>query len=86
MTIQPQNTLIWGAWLPRDYRRLTNAAGWTWERKMDNRRREPIPGDVWRTAGSKPAGLYGELPPLPAQPTARPAIASRSPSKAVALD
>jgi hypothetical protein len=53
---------------------------------MDNPTRNPVLGDVWRTAGSKPAGLYGELPPLPAQPTARSAIAPRPPSRVAALD
>lgn len=55
-------------------------------RKMENPTRNPVLGDMWRTAGSKPAGLYGELPALPAQPSARSAIAPRSPSKAPALD
>lgn len=39
-------------------------------RKMDTPTRNPVPGDMRRTAGSRPAGLYGELPPLPAQPVA----------------
>lgn len=38
---------------------------------MDTRTRNPILGDGWRTGASKPAGLYGELPPMAPHPPAK---------------
>ena len=53
---------------------------------MDIPTRRPVPGDSWRTSSSRSAGLYGELPPLPAYLPANTALAARPPRKGTTLD
>lgn len=48
---------------------------------MEQNPRDPVRDDAWRIGGSKPVGLYGELPPLPATTSA-----ANAPSKAPALE
>lgn len=48
---------------------------------MERKPRDPVRDDAWRVGGSKPAGLYGELPPLPATTSA-----ANARSKAPALE
>lgn len=43
--------------------------------------RTPDLGDGWRTGSSRPAGLYGELPPLPAHGPASTASMRQPPRK-----
>lgn len=53
---------------------------------MDIPTRRPVLGDGWRTGSSRSAGLYGELPPLPAYLPANRALAAKPPRKPAALD
>lgn len=53
---------------------------------MDTRTRNPAPDEGWRTSGPRPAGLYGELPPLSAQLPARTALAPRPLRKSALVD
>lgn len=46
---------------------------------MDIQTRNPMPGSNGTSGMSRPAGLYGELPPLPMPSSARAAEASRKP-------
>lgn len=46
---------------------------------MDIQTRNPMPGSSGTSGMSRPAGLYGELPPLPVPPSARTAAATRKP-------
>lgn len=53
---------------------------------MDNLTRSPILGDSWRNSAPKPAGLYGELPSVPARLPAKSPLASRRLHKNAAID
>jgi hypothetical protein len=53
---------------------------------MDIQSRNPVLGDHWRTGSSKPAGLYGELPPLPAHLPPETSVAARSVRKRTPAD
>ena len=53
---------------------------------VDIQRRDAVLGDGWRTGASKPAGLYGELPPLPAHPPATTVQATRPLRKSATVD
>lgn len=48
--------------------------------------RHSLLGDSWRIGASKPAGLYGELPPLPAHLPAKTASVPRSLRKHLTAD
>lgn len=49
---------------------------------MDGVQSGLIVGDTWRVAPTRPAGLYGELPPLPSQYPAPLSARARKPRRA----
>lgn len=53
---------------------------------MDIQSRKPVLDTVWRGAASRPAGLYGELPPLPALDPVKAGPARRPLRKAAAAE
>jgi len=53
---------------------------------MDDQTHNAIVDDAGRTVRSRPAGLYGELPPLPAPTAAGSASAPRQRTNMPALD
>ena len=53
---------------------------------MDDLTRSPVLGHSWRSSAPKSAGLYGELPPLPARLPTKIPLASRRPHKNAAID
>lgn len=53
---------------------------------MDIRTRNPNPGDGWLAGSSRSAGLYGELPPLPACLPTKTAVAPKPRRKSGVVD
>lgn len=53
---------------------------------MDIQSRNPVLDNVWRGGASRPAGLYGELPALPALDPVKAAPASRPLRKTAATE